>query len=1368
MMQCPKCQHQNQEEDKFCRECGTKLSSVCPQCGREVNPQDKFCPECGTRLGEATSTTTEVTVPKLEDMHTQLKSLIPSALAQKYLDAEQEAMGENRLITALFADISGSTGLAATRSTELMFQLIQDCFKELVNIVAGYEGSISGFRGDGLLALFGAPILHENDAERAILAAIKMRDAMHKQELDITVGVNTALMTVGEIKTQLHAEYTAYSTEIVLARRLQENANRGQIFVGTGTYRQTHRAFDFRPLENLKLKGFDERIVAYEVLNPKVHPEKVRGIEGLRARMIGREREFGDLKDAADLWFSGQGQVVSIVGEAGIGKSRLVEELRLQLPAEMVLLEGRSISIGQTISYWPFIDLLRTHFGLHENDSEAEIARKVTDSVTELLHQNANEFLPFIGRLLSIRFGNELDKRLDFAAPDQIRHQTLMRLKDYFEALSKHQPLLLILEDLHWTDDLSLDLTSALLDSLATTPLMLLCVYRPEQEHRVWQLADMAQRKCLDRFTAIRLQQLSSQQSRLLVEELLTIDNLPTSVKEMILSKSEGNPFFIEEVIRSLIDRDLVYREGNRWKARAEVSELDVPDTIQSVVLARVDRLQAEAKQVLQCAAVIGRLFKYRLLEQLTQREHELNQHLDEIKSRDLVYEERTVPELEYAFKHAFTQEATYQGILQQRRKQFHHQVAQGIERLYQERLEEYYEELAHHYSRSDDTEKAVEYLLKAGEKAKASYANEAAIAHFQRALELLEQSEITRKDWKLCALCGLGEVYFGIGKVVEAEKAFEEAIVLAKEMELPSRQLVRLYDWLAETLYWQSRYDEVIRYGEMGLEILADDTECAETVLMNAKIAIGNAYSSSGSDKKWVEYTHKNMAFINKLEYSVEFRGPYHHIVCVVAWRDRDLEAAWECSKEFEARAQQYHDLTGLADVWKLQGDILRSKGDQNSALSLYQKALDMFERIGDNKHASWCHRDVAGILFKSGNIDEAGSHTRVGVRIAEQIENPEDIANAHRELGDIALCQHRWEEVFSHYQKNLELRQAIKNPFWIVEAYLLLGIAYLKKGDCCQAIQFFQETADGAVKYRRGLLSDALGGMEEAYMALGTPEKHVLERSEGFIEFCRSFQERHADALKKLPLRQWYLELAEPSTEFPKLDFADDFQTETIEPSWSWIDEFGDCAVRNRVFPKNSVSLENLPSHGLELCAANGRDLDGLNLSTPRLMREISGDFDTPAATQSKDFAVEVCVSSAFDEKPQMGGLLVWKDRDNFLRFEKGVHGQDEVRLHGYVDGKYQVAGRGLLCRGSASVPARDEESYLRLEREGEQFSAYCSVDAKIESWATCGKLTLPLKDPIQVGIHAIGTIDRTIYCGAYKEGTATVFRDFKLWTR
>ena len=729
-MICPKCQHENPKEALFCMKCGTKLERKCPRCGADYPEEAAFCMKCGTKLTEeAVPTPTEVVFPKLEDMHAQLQSLIPDALAQKYLTAEQQASGENRLVTALFADISGFTQLSASQSSEAIFQLVQDCFKQLVSVVAQYEGNISGFRGDGLLALFGAPILHENDAERAILAAVDMREAMQNQQLEVSIGVNTALMTVGEIDTQLHKEYTAYGTDINLAKRLQEAAEPSQILVGAGTHRLTRRAFDFETLHSLQVKNYPEPITAYAVQQMKIHPEKLRGIEGLRARMIGREHEFAQLKEACDQWCSGQGQIVSIIGEAGIGKSRLVTELKTYLakippqeipPASLCkggcplrkgetedltdeahnqaqYLEGRCISIGQPISYWPFLDILRTYFGLSEEDDAAINAGKVTESITTLFPQNTEEFLPLLGNLLSIKFGNELDERLTFAEPEQIKHQTLMRLRDFFEALARQQPLMLILEDLHWADDLSLDLLSLLMDELATAPLMLLCVYRPEKEHRIWQLSNQAQRKCLDRFTEITLRQLSSRESRQLVEELLAIENLPESIKEMILQKSEGNPFFIEEVIRSLIEQDLVYREGDRFLARSEISNLNVPDTIQSVVLARVDRLQAEAKYVLQCASVIGRLFRYRILEHLTEQERNLNRYLSEFEDKDLVYEERTVPELEYAFKHALTQEATYQGILERQRREFHLNVAVGIERLYHQRLEEYYEELAYH-----------------------------------------------------------------------------------------------------------------------------------------------------------------------------------------------------------------------------------------------------------------------------------------------------------------------------------------------------------------------------------------------------------------------------------------------------------------------------------------------------------------------------------------------------------------------------------------------------------------------------------------------------------------------------------------------
>jgi len=1378
-MECPNCRHQNREGAKFCEECGAKLQSICPECGSELRPQAKFCDECGARVAEADTTATEAASPTLEDVHAQSKSWIPDELAQKYMSAEQQATGENRPITALFADISGFTSLSNTQSSETIFQLVQGCFRELVGVIARYEGSVSGFRGDGLLALFGAPILHENDAERAILAAMDMRDAIQEQGLNVSIGVNTAMMTVGEIQTQLHSEYTAYGTDINLAKRLQESSEPGQILVGVGTHRLTRRMFDFDLVTGLNVKGFQESVTAYSVQQVKERPEKLRGIEGLRARMIGREHEFSDLKDAADAWLDGRGQIVSIIGEAGIGKSRLVSELREYLksksdketrgqgeretrgqgveeniplsprlplplspclPLPLSLLEGRCVFIGQPISYWPFLDILRAYFQLGENDDEPTRARKVTESIAQLMPKGADEALPLLGNLLSIKFGNELDDRLKFASSEQIRHQTLMRLRDLFETLARQQPLLLILEDLHWADDLSLDLISLLMDELVNTPLMLLCVYRPEKEHRVWQLGDQARRKCLDRYTELTLQPLSSHESRLLVGNLLTIDNLPESTKEAMLTKSEGNPFFIEEVIRSLIEQDMIYREGENWKARDEIASVSVPDTIQSVVLARVDRLQSEAKYVLQCASVIGRLFKHRLLQHISRQERDLDRYINEFEDKELIYEERTVPELEYAFKHAFTQEATYEGILEQKRKEFHHQVADGIERLYQERLDEYYEELAHHYSRSEDVEKAVEYLLKAGAKAKVSYANESAISYFQQALDILAQRGMERNDWKLEALRGLGQAYLLIGSYIEAESVSQEALELGKGMKLTPRRLAWLYADYSYAIFRQGRNDEGIQQAEAGLDILGDDNQCLEAAMLYSRIAM--CYGRKGDAKSHWEYTQRHMLFISDLPYSEELALCYVNIVESILWM-RDLDAARRWCEELEERARQSHDLVSLAWVYSHKANILRSSGDYKNSLLFRQKRLDTSKRMGDRQRIVWSYFGLVETLLALGRIEEAELRTQeymdMGVRNAGLLES---IPLGYRLSGDIAMIQRYWDQAISDYQRYVKKCRSIGVPDITIEALLRLGQAYLRKGDYECSLKYFREAADVATtavnetnsvkasseRVQTYLLPGALAGAEEAYIALNTPEK--------FVAFCKSYTGRWSH-LTESPFQQWYLKQVESSTDFTHDAFTEDFGTQVVDQSWLWVDEFGDCSYRI------------ISGSGLEICSANGRDLWHLNLSAPRLIRRISGDF-----------AAEICISPASDDKPQIGGLLVWKDKDNFLRFEKGVHGRNEIRLEGYVDGEYRLAGRGIL------VADEDQEIHLRLKRSGDVFTSYCGTDG--ENWFTYGKETLPMEDPIQVGIHAIGMINRTIYCGEYKEGTATIFRNFRIWTR
>jgi len=1125
-MQCPECQHGNRQGAKFCEECGAKLLSICPNCGSEIsNPQAKFCDECGNRLdveaprAVALLTPTEAAAPKLEDMQGQLQEFIPDALARKYLAAEQQATGENRLITALFADISGFTPFSATQSSEAIFEMVQECFKQLVSVVANYEGTISGFRGDGLLALFGAPILHENDAERAILAALDMRSSMQEQQLGVSIGINTALMTVGEIQTQLHREYTAYGADINLAKRFQEAAKSGQILVGAGTYRPTRRAFDFEVLPPLLLKGFSEPVIAYSVQQVKARPEKVRGIEGLRARMIGREREFAEIKRAADDLISGRGSIVSVIGEGGLGKSRLASELEGYLKdKDAIWFEGRSISIGQTVSYCPFLDMLRTYLNLSDADSESDAARKLRGSITNLFPHRWGDILPFLGHLLSIKFGDELDNRLAYFTPEQIRHHTMMHLRDVFIAISHRKPLLLILEDLHWSDDLSLDLVSLLMDELAANPLMLLCIYRPERDHRCWQIGDLASRKCPERYTEITLKSLSAAQSRQLVESLLEIENLPERTRDMILKKSEGNPFFIEEVIRFLIERDLVYREDDRWKARREIEDIDVPDSIQSVLLSRVDRLEPGAKHVLQCASVIGSSFRYRLLEHLTQYQMDLEEHLTQLEERDLVYEDRTIPELEYAFKHVFTQEATYQGIVGRRRKEFHKHVADGIEDLYRERIEEFYEELAHHNRFGGNDEKAIEYIIKSGHKARRLYNNATAIDYYTDALDLLSIHEVLGRN------VHYQEVYEGLGDVHRVTSEFDEALKSYEEAKqfcaIPESKAA-IYRKTGNIYEKKGNYDTSKEQYELGLAELKVHPDSVE--LPRLYNGIGFIHYRRGEYSEAIKMCEQALEMLGKGDDYVTIAETYKNLA-IAKYFMGNAEEAFADMDLSVGMAERANNRMLLARLYNTKATMCELSGDLDYTIQTFQRILGMRIELGDIDGQAVTKNSLGGVYRIKGEYDKAITCLEDSLKLAQRVENVRCVADAYNNLGVVYWCMKEFDRAIEYFQESREIQKDINYVRGIAVCTGNIAEVYTEKGDLeeaekyhLEAIRIAKQISDREVEcYQYQGLGEVYLAKENCGAALGHLERALalaeeLNNREAMGDACKGICQVH-----------------------------------------------------------------------------------------------------------------------------------------------------------------------------------------------------------------------------------------------------------------
>ncbi len=709
--------------------------------------------------------------------------------------------GERRLVTVMFADISGFTALADTMGPEAVRDLMNACFEILVPIVEKYGGAVDKFIGDEIVALFGAPLAHENDPERALRAALEMMDALDRfnaertTALGVHFGINSGLVIAGGIGVRGRQEYSVMGDAVNLAARLEEVSERGEILVGPGTHRLTEPLFEFEPLATVQVKGKAEPVPVYRLLAAKAVRGKGRGIAGLESSLVGRQAEFRALREAVVRLQGGEGGIVTLVGEAGLGKSRLVAELREQTLAKVrqpsqgwvQWVEGRCLSYGVSIAYLLWLDVLRGLLGVTLKDPPLAVRDVLREQVQSLCPERFDDVYPYLGRLMSLSLEAEYEATMRDLEGESLKSGVFRAVETFIGSAAREQPLVVICEDLHWADPTSLELLEQLLALTERVPLLLLCVLRPEREHGCWRVGETAARLYRHRYTGLWLKPLSAAESETLVGNLLRVEDLPQRLRERILDHAEGNPFYVEEIIRSLMDSEAIARDEatGRWRAARDVTDIAIPDTLHGVLMARIDRLQEETKRVLQMAAVIGRIFPYRVLAAIAQEERagpelnrrELDGHLLTLQREGMIRERTRALELQYIFKHHLTQEAAYNGLLKKKRRIFHRQVAEALERLFPDRIEEQVGLLAHHWERAEEPEKATEYLLRAGDQARAAYAHQEAIDYYRRALAFLkEQGEHGRAARTLMKL---GLTYHTAFDFQRSRQAYEEGFAL-------------------------------------------------------------------------------------------------------------------------------------------------------------------------------------------------------------------------------------------------------------------------------------------------------------------------------------------------------------------------------------------------------------------------------------------------------------------------------------------------------------------------------------------------------------------------------------------------------------
>src|SRR5215510_6184512 len=730
-MKCPRCQADNRDGARFCRECGATFTAACPSCGAEVEAGSKFCDSCGAALAAAPTPLAAASRFASPEAYT------PKHLAEKILTSKAALEGERKQVTVLFADLKGSMELLADRDPEEARKILDAVLERMMDAVHRFEGTVNQVMGDGIMALFGAPVAHEDHAVRASYAALRMQESVkeyakearhaHGASVQIRVGLNSGDVIVRAVGSDLRMDYTAVGQTTHLAARMEQLADPGTIVVTPATLGLVEGRVEVTSLGSVVIKGLTEPVEVFEVTgvgvaSTRLHAAARRGL----TRFVGRDSELEQLWRVQELAGKGRGQVAALVGEAGVGKSRLVYEFTRSHRMEgWLILEAASVSYGKATSYLPVIALLKSYFKIQDRDDLREVLERVTGKVLAL--DRALE--PTLPALLSLLDVPVEDPPWQTAVPEQRRRQTLDGVKRLLLREAREQPLVVVFEDLHWIDGETQALLDGLVESLGSARLLLLMNYRPEYQHG-WAGRTY--------YSQLRLDALPAEGAAHLLEALLGDDPGHAPLKQLLIKR--GNPFFVEETIRTLVETKALVGQRGAYRLTQPIGAIQVPSTVQAMLATRIDRLPPDEKHLLQVASVVGKDMPLGLLQSVADVPSDaLRRCLDHLQAAEFVYELGLSPDPEYSFKHALTHEVAYGSLLQDRRREIHARVVDAIETLHVDRLTEHVERLAHHAYRGALGEKAVHYLRQAGLKATDRSALEDAWAWLEQALDVLE-----------------------------------------------------------------------------------------------------------------------------------------------------------------------------------------------------------------------------------------------------------------------------------------------------------------------------------------------------------------------------------------------------------------------------------------------------------------------------------------------------------------------------------------------------------------------------------------------------------------------------------------------------
>lgn len=1100
-MKCSHCQHENPQDARFCNGCGHKLELTCPECGK-LNPGgSRFCNGCGHNFSLPSETpSTDLSFDEKID---KIQRYLPKGLTNKILSQRDKIEGEHKQVTVMFCDMEGFTRLSEKLGPEEAYDIMDQVYETLIHKVHDYEGTVNEMTGDGIMALFGAPIALEDAPQRAIRSAYSIHREMTKfnekmkqvrqnvPPVKMRIGIHTGPVVVGTLGNNLRVEFKAVGDTVNVASRIEKLAEPGATYVTGDTFRLTEGLFRFEALGEKEVKGKESPVKVYRVIAPSTRRTRfdVNAERGLTP-FVGRERELEILLEGFERVKEGRGQAFSIMAEAGIGKSRLLYEFRKAVANEdITFLEGKCLSYSRGVAYHPVIDVLKSNFDIREEDGPFGITEKVKRGLL-ILGTNEASTLPFLLELFSVK-DSGIDK-ISMTSQEK-KYRTTEAVKEITIRGAQIQPLIIAIEDLHWIDQSSEDYFKNLLDSISGARIFLIFTYRPEFVH-TWGGRSF--------HSQVNLNRLSNRESLLLVSHLLGTDDVDSELEELILEKTEGVPFFVEEFIKSLRDLKIVERDVNRYRLAKDIQNIAVPATIQDMITTRIDSLPEKAKDVLQRGSVIEREFGYELIKKVSELpEKELLSQLSVLKDAELLYERGVYPHSTYIFKHALTQVVAYESLLARRRQELHRIIGKAIEELYADRLAEQYEALAHHFQRGADVEKALHYLRHAARRSSKSYYYPEARRHYKEAVDLMDSLAATpeRQRQRVELVVRWANVAVS-DRTPEILKALRESMADARSLGDPVL-LVRL-SWRLGNFQ--------IALGDMnGFTTLEEGLRTAEKLGDETHIALvidstGRSLFHGGRNREATDWLGRSIPLLERMGNKVEASFSSSYLAVAFAecgdfkeamrWRRTGLEWAEElnhpgailfahqCCGRVEVRrgnwdraeaelvpmieqARHYEWTTQRAEGMALLGLVAYRRGQKKKGLTQIVEGIGIWEPVGAHSwvpHLPLWYGRLAQLNAEQGQWTEVEAFIEKCMLLDSQW-NP-GLVNC--ELAKALMAAHLspcdWEAAEAHADAALKLADKLELRPDLAFGHLECAKLLSEKKDIKRAEEQFQIATD------------------------------------------------------------------------------------------------------------------------------------------------------------------------------------------------------------------------------------------------------------------------------------------------------------------